>query len=261
MFFRALLAGVRLDKVPPNRAVKLASRAAGRRMIISHEHKFIFLKTRKTAGTSVELALSQFCGPDDVVTPISPVDEPLRVNGRGAQNWRRHGWWQSKRPLFKRYWLQVYPGDYGFYNHMPAKEARALLNDDKIWRSYFKFAFDRNPWDRQVSAYHFRYRRKETPPPFSDYMHRKRRAWINNYEIYSIDGEVCIDFVGRFETLTEDFRKALKEVGLSFDQELPRAKANYRRSQRHYRDYYDDETRSIVGDWYAPEIRYLGYEF
>ncbi|MEL6382956.1 MAG: chondroitin 4-O-sulfotransferase, partial [Cyanobacteria bacterium J06626_18] len=32
-------------------------------MIISHEYKFIFLKTRKTAGTSIEIALSKFCGP------------------------------------------------------------------------------------------------------------------------------------------------------------------------------------------------------
>ncbi len=31
-------------------------------MIISHEHKFIFLKTKKTAGTSVELALTRLCG-------------------------------------------------------------------------------------------------------------------------------------------------------------------------------------------------------
>jgi hypothetical protein len=46
---------------------------------------------------------------------------------------------------------------------MPATEARALLNDDKIWRSYFKFAFDRNPWDRQVSFYHHRYRGKAEP--------------------------------------------------------------------------------------------------
>jgi hypothetical protein len=230
-------------------------------MIISHEHKFIFLKTRKTAGTSLELALSHLCGPDDIITPISPVDEPLRANGRTAQNWRTHGWWQSQRPLFKRYWIKTNPVDYGFYNHIPAKEARALLNDDTIWRSYFKFAFERNPWDRQVSAYHFRYRRKENPPPFSAYMRRKRRAWINNYEIYSIDGEPCVDFVGKFENLAEDFRKALKQVGLSFDRELPRAKANYRRSVKPYRDYYDDETRAIVGDWYSPEIRYLGYEF
>jgi hypothetical protein len=230
-------------------------------MIISHQHKFIFLKTRKTAGTSVELALSQLCGPEDIITPISPNDEPYRADGRGPQNWRKHGWWQSPQPLFKRYWFKVSAKDYGFYNHIPAKDARALLNDDKIWRSYFKFAFDRNPWDRQVSAYHFRYRRTKNPPPFADYMHRKRRAWINNYEIYAIGGDPCMDFVGRFENLSADFRAAMKRVGVDFDRDLPRAKANYRRTQKSYRDYYDDETRGIVSDWYAPEIRLLNYEF
>lgn len=230
-------------------------------MIISHKHRFIFLKTRKTAGTSIELALSHLCGPDDIITPMSPNDEPIRAGGRGPQNWRVHGWWQSKRPLFERYWFRANAGDYGFYNHIPATEARELLNDDKVWRSYFKFTFERNPWDRQVSAYHFRYRRTDNPPPFSSYLHRKRRAWINNYEIYSIDGDPCVDFVGKFESLTADFRKALKEIGLAFDQDLPRAKANFRRSQKHYREYYDDETRGMVGDWYAPEIRLLAYEF
>ena len=38
-------------------------------MIASFSCRFIFLKTRKTAGTSVELALSPACGPEDIVTP------------------------------------------------------------------------------------------------------------------------------------------------------------------------------------------------
>jgi hypothetical protein len=234
-------------------------------MIISHEHKFIFLKTRKTAGTSVELALRLLCGPSDIIAPIGATEEALQeaaqFQGRRPQNWCVHGWWESPRPFFRRYWFQVNPGDYGFYNHIPAKQARALLNDEKVWRSYFKFAFERNPWDRQVSAYHYRYRRAKRRPSFTAYMHRKRRAWINNYEIYSIDGEVCVDFVGRFENLAADLRKALKEVGVNFDQELPRAKANFRRSKGNYRDYSDAETRGIVNDWYAPEIRLLAYEF
>jgi hypothetical protein len=37
-------------------------------MIISHERKFIFLKTKKTAGTAIEAALSELCGPLDVIT-------------------------------------------------------------------------------------------------------------------------------------------------------------------------------------------------
>ena len=41
-------------------------------MIISHKYRFIFVKTRKTAGTSVEAYLSQHCGDSDVLTPIHP---------------------------------------------------------------------------------------------------------------------------------------------------------------------------------------------
>ena len=172
-----------------------------------------------------------------------------------------HGWWRSPRPLFKRYWFRFGPGDYGFYNHIPAKQARALLNDDKAWRSYFKFAFERNPWDRQVSAYHFRYRARRTRRPSRPICGGRRRAWINNYEIYSIDGDPCVDFIGRFESLDADLRKALQEAGLSLDQEVPRAKANFRENEKNYRDYYDDETRKIVAEWYAPEIGLLHYEF
>ena len=49
-------------------------------VIASHQHRFIFLKTRKTAGTSVEIALSKVCGPDDVITEISPEDEARGVD-------------------------------------------------------------------------------------------------------------------------------------------------------------------------------------
>ena len=57
-------------------------------MILSHEHRFIFLKTRKTAGTSIEIALSKFCGDKDIITRITNQDEILRsqLGFRGPQN-------------------------------------------------------------------------------------------------------------------------------------------------------------------------------
>jgi hypothetical protein len=53
-------------------------------MILSHEHKLIFIKGRKVGGTSVEMALSLVCGPDDIVTPISAADERVRLSLGGA---------------------------------------------------------------------------------------------------------------------------------------------------------------------------------
>ena len=47
-------------------------------MIISHKNKFIFLKPRKVAGTSFEIALSNFTCKTDIVTPISVADEKIR---------------------------------------------------------------------------------------------------------------------------------------------------------------------------------------
>ena len=229
-------------------------------MIVSHAHRFIFLKTKKTAGTSVELALTELCGPDDVITPLTEIDEARRLGGRGAQNWRLHGWWGSKRPLFRRRWFKYSAADYGFYNHMPAIEARALI-DDEVWRSYFKFAFDRNPWDRQVSFYHHRYRNEKVPPSFACFMHDDPRARINNYDIYSIEGGVAVDFIGRYEHLEDDLKVALDRVGLCLKTELPHAKATFRRTNLPYRNYYDNDTRAIVAQWYAREIALLNYEF
>ena len=36
------------------------------------------MKTRKTAGTSIEIALSENCGPKDIISKIDANDEKLR---------------------------------------------------------------------------------------------------------------------------------------------------------------------------------------
>jgi hypothetical protein len=43
-------------------------------MNISHELKLIFIKTKKVGGRSFEIALSKYCGPGCVITPISLDD-------------------------------------------------------------------------------------------------------------------------------------------------------------------------------------------
>ncbi|MDX2265971.1 MAG: sulfotransferase family 2 domain-containing protein [Hyphomicrobiales bacterium] len=229
-------------------------------MIVSHEHKFIFIKTGKTAGTSVECGLSAFCGPDDIITPVSKADEALRL-GRGPQNWDENvnPWWKTagrKVGLFKG---RRHKGHY--YNHMPAAEIKARLGDD-IWRRYYKFTVERNPWDRQISIYYWRQRDDAARPPFAEFMRNEKLARGNNFYMYSLGGAVAVDRICRYENLAAEVQAALAEAGLKVEVTLPRAKGGSRKSERrHYRDYYDDETRETVARWYADEIRATGYEF
>ena len=232
-------------------------------MIISHQHKLIFLKTAKTAGTAIEAALSELCGPRDVITPYREESEQDR-KGLGPQNYRIDHPLKPKRPLLRklhgrpeRYW---HPS-VGFYEHMPASRVRDYVGEE-VWRSYFKFAFDRNPWDRQVSWYLYKTKTRRFRPSFERFMGSRRRAYVKNYAIYTIDGAPAVDFVGRYESLEADLNKALAMAGVGRRLKVPRTNVTASRDEAlGYRSYYSDMTRELVADWYRPEIALLGYGF
>jgi hypothetical protein len=232
-------------------------------MIISHEHKFIFLKTKKTAGTAIEAALSELCGPSDVITPFREESEGDR-KGRGPQNYRIDHPLKPKRPLWRKLLMRperYYHHSVGFYEHMPASVVRAYVGED-VWRRYFKFAFDRNPWDRQVSWYLYKTKSKRVRPSFERFMSSRRRAYVNNHEIYSLDGDLAVDFLGRYETLDADLKKALEAIGAGHGVKVPRTNVTPNKdTARDYRSYYTADTKSQVTEWYRPEIALLGYEF
>ncbi|MGI8852397.1 MAG: sulfotransferase family 2 domain-containing protein [Methyloceanibacter sp.] len=232
-------------------------------MIISHEHKFIFLKTKKTAGTAIEAALSELCGPSDVITPYREESEMDR-KGLGPQNYRIEHPLKPKRPLWRKLLgrpERYYHHSVGFYEHMPASRVRDYVGEE-VWRSYFKFAFDRNPWDRQVSWYLYKTKTKRFRPSFERFMQDRRHAFVTNYAIYTIDGGLAVDFVGRYENLQDELAKALDLAGVGRHLEVPRTNVTPDKDQaRDYRSYYSDATRERVAEWYAPEIALLHYGF
>ena len=231
-------------------------------MIVSHKHRFIYIKTYKTASTSMEAALSEICGPEDIVTPTSEQLMRTRASGR-AQNYRLDHPLVPKRPLWRRLLgrpERFYHPSVGYYEHMPAWRVKAYLGDE-IWSRYYKFTFERNPWDRQVSWYYYKTKSKERRPSFDAFLADKRRAWVENYDLYTIDGALCVDYVGRYESLTEDFNKAMQQIGLEGKVALSPSNRSPDHGNREYRTYYDDRTRALMGEWYAREIAAFGYEF
>ena len=242
-------------------------------MILSHTHKFIYIKTYKTGSTSIETALSAVCGPDDVITEAS---EQLRGHrAQAAQNYRIEHPAKPQRPLMKRLLLRpekhYYPS-VGYYEHMPAWRIRQYCGED-VWRNYFKFTFERNPWDRQVSWYHYKTksRHEALKPSFSAFNGDAKRAYVENWDLYTTPSEaggegceIVADFVGRYETLDADFESVLERLDLNGQVELPRVNVNRKRRQGQdiaYREYYTDETRDLIAQLYAPEIAHFGYEF
>ena len=228
-------------------------------MIISHKYKFIFLKTQKTAGTSIEIALSKYCGADDIITPVSPEDEKTRrdLGYPGPQNylsiWDYGVLYVAKR-LLKR------GKKPRFYNHISAKKVRANIGE-QVWNSYYKFCFERNPWDRIVSQYYWRYR-SEPRPTISEFVGSKSPLCLKRkgFELYTIDGQVAVDKVCRFENLSEELEVIRKQFGIPEKLELPRAKSGYRKDKRSYRDILGEEEKVKIAERFRDEINLMGYE-
>jgi hypothetical protein len=215
-------------------------------VIVSHAHRFVFLKTRKTAGTSVEIALSTVCGPDDVITPVVEADERLRAErgGRPPQNY-------ESPPLPRR-----------AFNHMPSSMVRTLVGRG-IWDAYFTFSIERNPWDAVVSLYHWRHRDDPEPPTFGDFVNQPvvEELATKNFRAYRINGEVAVDRVLRFESLADDLHEVWTTLDLPGDPALPRAKGGSRPRGPSYASYYDDRSRARVAELFSAAIEDFAYTF
>jgi hypothetical protein len=231
-------------------------------VIISHEHRFIFIKTMKTAGTSIEIALSKFCGPRDVITPIDPEDEEIRraLGYRGPQNYLVPF---SRYSL--RHWTRFVSHGQGrrrFFNHMGARQIRRAVHR-RVWQSYYKFCVDRNPWDKVVSLYFWQH--KSEPRPTLSQFIRSGGIQVGvrrgGFDLYSIDGVIVVDRVCRYERLDEELALVAERVRLPEVPQPPRAKGETRTDRRHYRELLTEEDRDEIARVFQQEIRYLQYRF
>ncbi len=233
-------------------------------MIISHKYKYIFLKTTKTAGTSIEIALSKFCGEDDIITPISSKDEQMRKDlGVFPRNYHHTRPLELKEYRPKHLRNLILEGKQPqftveFWNHMPASKIRKGIGT-KIWNSYFKFCFVRNPWDRAVSRYYWNI--EKTGKEESLDVSLKKNDPNSNFCIYAIDNKVAVDYVGKYENLMEDLSSVCDRLGIPFDNWLPRAKGGSRKDRRHYSEVLTEQQANFIREKCAPEIELFGYEF
>ena len=151
---------------------------------------------------------------------------------------------------------------------------------------YYKFSFVRNPWSRLVSEY--RYRNFISHKSFKHFVLNKlpKPGWDDKYRhvmpqsemLCDADGELLVDFVGKFERINEDFETVCKHFGFE-DDSLPHVNSSSKKSRElrrklknvihrnqetalsNYVEFYDDETRQFVHQLYRSDIELFGYSF
>ena len=220
-------------------------------MIINHEKRIIFIKTKKTAGTSFEIALSKFCGKDCIITPITPSDENLRkqMGFRGAQNYQNYFWPEEGAKT-----------NGTFFNHIPASLIKSVI-PERVWHEYTKVTIVRNPFDSAISRY-FWEGGENTGLTYSDYLKTYPQHLLENSKIAPLSGDAKCDVYLQYEKIEED----LKRTGLMFLWKTfnsIRVKADKRPKQgasvqEIYKKYPEslDVVRELCGD----ELKHFNYE-
>ena len=205
-------------------------------MIISESKNLIFIHVQKTAGTS-----------------FSQLLEPYALQP-SAGRWNKIS---SDMGLVKD-WRKFY-----FRKHASLSKVEKILPAE-VYLNYFKCAFVRNPWDRLVSWYNY----VQGTPSHSDYklgesfndfamrfISKPRRAqwWM----LENTQGELGLDFIGRFERLHEDIDHICKMRGIPFTA-LPQ---HNKIPDKDFRGFYDDALAEAVQNAWHTEIDYFGYTF
>lgn len=217
-------------------------------MLVSHRHRFIFVKTAKTGGTSVEAYFERWCLPEGRWDARHARDLEVSpagiVSARGPSASSADPWW----------------------NHMGAEAIRERLGL-RTWDEYFKFSVVRNPYEQLVSLFYFQ-NRALAASPFGEHHPAAFSAWLRtahapgNALRCSVGGRLAMDFLVRYERLHADLQTVCMRVGVPWNpQALPDYKRGIRPPQAQVHTMYGPEARAIADPLLAEELDRLGYAF
>jgi len=209
-------------------------------MLISHKYRFIFIKTHKTAGTSIEVDLGKHLGPDDVITPIIPP-----VEGHEPRNHRGDNWLACK--LRKNFW-----------NHMSARRVRWAVGRG-VFDSYYKFCVEREPVSKCISHYNMLRRSpdhggaKTRDMSWEDYLDHGKfpenaNSWLDK------DGTLLVDRILKYENLHEELADVCNSFGIELAKVEAKAKTGFSAKVE-----VTDLQRQRIYDAFSRSLPHTGY--
>lgn len=230
-------------------------------MIISHKHKFIFIKPAKVAGTSVELNLSKNCGTNDIITPLNNYNK------------------KSDSDFYIDYSC-----NYGrFKSHNTPNKLKTMI-DKKIWDTYLKITIIRNPFDLVISRYYWLLFKKKKNIKyyfknnkfklliieilsflnlffrFGYYVNNFNFKWKNTHFYLDENNNKICDYYLRFENIDEDYKLLCKKLNLKYEK-LPLIKNKQRIKKKHYSKYFNQKQIKKLNLMFENELKIFNYKF
>ncbi len=215
--------------------------------VVSHSHEFIFIHNIKVAGNSVRDALKECAETSYFSSIILSLWRWIDINQLNETHFFPDRW-------------KVFP------KHLKARDLKRMLSP-RVYDNFFKFIFVRNPWDWQVSLYHYilehplhpQHEMFKSMKDFEEYIqwrvnHNKVRCQKDC--VTDEDGNLIVDFVGKYEELAEDFQHVCMLLGV--EARLPHLN---RSAHRNYKTYYSDKMIEITTAGFQEDIEFFGYTF
>ncbi|MGR3438020.1 hypothetical protein [Salipiger abyssi] len=203
------------------------------------------MKTRKTAGTSIEVDLSQRVEEEAIVTPILP-----EVAGHRARNY------------------QDPEAEQGFRNHMPASEIRSRIGAERF-DGMFCFCVEREPIEKCISHFHML---RNSPLHNQDGNYRK--SWEEYLATGSFPNDVSrlseerdgkrvliVDRVLRYDRLHVELPELMAELGVPDFQLKARAKSEYSQNRLLSREDVTPEQRALIYEVFRPTLELTGIDW
>ena len=226
--------------------------------MISDKFKCIFIHIPKNAGTSIEYKI---CSEEGLINLLPDHRTVLDMEPFTFKKIIRLYRFDQCFSIMRRAKYYFYRKELGSY-YRPTNSLR--------YNHFFKFSIVRNPWSRAYSWYRgvmrdINEQKKYSVSPscsFDNFIkyHLDSQPGLRNqcYWLSDSNGNIPMDFIGRFENLKADFSKVAKIIGLK-DAELP--KKRYTGKSALYIEAFDGVTKDIIWRKYRKEIDFFKFEY
>lgn len=227
-------------------------------VLISHEHKFIFVKMPKCASSSIEEVLESYL----LGTPNEGFGEEDRPERVGQNSYVSGDASVPRKPFLNP--------------HVGCRELHSLMGQERF-TSYQKASSVRNPWDQTVSLFWWRLRNYPKLNSLAQqlpmlvmkiwfsiwyFTSRSRLRKLSFSKRLTLNGELVPMHIVRYESINPGLSDLLGKLGCeSKNLALPARKTQIRSRPEPFQKYYFGFVKDALARERSDDLKNFGYEW